>query len=136
MGVKKLTPAERAIIALTGVTLDAFIGIMLSDGCLSQRGMNSNARFLFAQSGKPEKSEYFNLVFFLFTPFMTAASVAAGPTAYSFPGNVTGVTYTRVSLATMALPCFTYYYSLFYLNGVKVVPSQIMSLLTPCGLAH
>ena len=35
-----------------------------------------------------------------------------------------------------ALPCFTELYSLFYPNGVKIVPHNIYDLLTPVALAH
>jgi hypothetical protein len=34
------------------------------------------------------------------------------------------------------LPCFTELYSIFYLNGVKVIPQNIYELLTPVALAH
>lgn len=44
--------------------------MMLSDGHISQRSPKSNARFVFAQSGKPEKREYFNLVLSLMLPFV------------------------------------------------------------------
>jgi LAGLIDADG DNA endonuclease family len=37
---------------------------------------------------------------------------------------------------TRALPCFTEIYSLFYPNGVKIVPENIYELLTPPALAH
>jgi hypothetical protein len=136
-----LTPSERALITLTGTTLDAFIGIILSDGCLSRRGPNQNARFLFCQSGKPEKSEYFQLVFNLFIPFMSPASVQAGGICRSILPSINSLPtwaklYTKISLSTLALPCFTHYHTLFYVNGVKVVPECIIELLTPCGLAH
>jgi hypothetical protein len=38
---------------------------------------------------------------------------------------------------TRALPCFTELHSLFYSNGVKIVPHhEIYELLTPAVLAH
>lgn len=51
---------------------------MLSGGCLVTRGPNTNPRFLFAQSGKPGKREYFDLVFTLCLPIMTPAAIALG----------------------------------------------------------
>jgi hypothetical protein len=36
----------------------------------------------------------------------------------------------------MALPCFNYYYDLFYPKGIKTVPQNIADLLTPLGLAY
>jgi hypothetical protein len=32
--------------------------------------------------------------------------------------------------------CLTELYSLFYLNGVKIIPNNIYELLTPIALAH
>lgn len=37
---------------------------------------------------------------------------------------------------TRTLPCFTSLHSLFYLNGVKIIPKNIYDLLTPVALAH
>lgn len=47
----------------------------LHDGHISQRSPKSNARFVFTQSGKPEKNEYFNLVLSLMLPFCTTGYV-------------------------------------------------------------
>lgn len=33
------------------------------------------------------------------------------------------------------LPCLNYYYDLFYLNGIKIIPKNIAELLTPRSLA-
>jgi hypothetical protein len=37
---------------------------------------------------------------------------------------------------TRYFPCFTEFYRLFYVNGVKVIPAAIFDLLTPVALAH
>jgi hypothetical protein len=37
---------------------------------------------------------------------------------------------------TRSMPCLTELYSLFYPNGVKIVPQNIYELLTPVALAH
>lgn len=34
------------------------------------------------------------------------------------------------------MPCRTELHSLFYINGVKIIPDNIFELLTPVGLAH
>jgi hypothetical protein len=51
--------------------------MILNDGHISQRQRSpkSNARFFFAQSGKPEKKEKFNLVLFLMLLFCTISYV-------------------------------------------------------------
>lgn len=37
---------------------------------------------------------------------------------------------------TMTLPCFDYFYDLFYVGRIKIVPAMIYDLLTPIGLAY
>lgn len=135
-GVKRLSKAERNTITLQGNLLDAFIGILLSDGCLQRRSPTANTRFLFAQSGKLNKREYFTLIFGMFASFMSAASSELGIVVTTFTDARTGAEYSRVSFATMAFPCFNQYHDLFYNGRVKVIPSIIGELLTPCGLAH
>jgi len=52
------------------------------------------------------------------------------------PDKRTGVVYTGIYFNTHCLPCFNALYSLFYIGGVKIVPSNIFELLTPLGLAY
>jgi hypothetical protein len=52
------------------------------------------------------------------------------------PDSRTGKVYSRISFNTYSLPCFNYYYELFYVNGVKRIPLNIGELLTPLGLAY
>jgi len=37
---------------------------------------------------------------------------------------------------TRSLPCFNEFYSLFYINKVKIIPEDIYNLLSPVALAH
>jgi hypothetical protein len=48
----------------------------------------------------------------------------------------TGKICTSVEFQTCSLPCFGELYNLFYLEGKKVIPSNIGDLLTPSGLAY
>jgi len=41
-----------------------------------------------------------------------------------------------IDFHTRNLPCFTDYYNIFYVNGVKVVSEDIFNLFTPMALAH
>lgn len=41
-----------------------------------------------------------------------------------------------IEFFTRSLPCFTELHSIFYVNGVKVIPHNIYDLLTPIALAH
>jgi hypothetical protein len=60
--IKRLTLEERKAIIIEPETYDKLIGIMLSDGHISLRPKSVNARFHFSQSGKPQKTEYFDFV--------------------------------------------------------------------------
>lgn len=75
LGVTRLNQSARKLIALPQEVFDALIGLMLSDLHAARRSPTSNARLFFAQSGKPEKSEFFNNVFALLTPFCTPGLV-------------------------------------------------------------
>jgi hypothetical protein len=47
-----------------------------------------------------------------------------------------GKTHYGLNFFTRALPCLTELHSLFYPNGVKIIPENIYDLLTPVALAH
>ena len=49
--------------------MSAITGMMFSDGHIAQRSITGNARFMFVQSGKQAKREYFNFVLTLLITF-------------------------------------------------------------------
>ena len=50
--------------------------------------------------------------------------------------NKTKKTYSAISFTTMQLPCFNEYREMFYdLNRKKVIPNNLIDLLSPRGLA-
>jgi hypothetical protein len=52
------------------------------------------------------------------------------------PDKRTGISYSSIYFRTYALPCFNELHNLFYVNGVKIVPSNIFELLTVEGLCY
>lgn len=54
-GIKRLSKKERDKIKIDNNTSEALTDMMLSDGHISQISPKSKARFVFSQSGKPEK---------------------------------------------------------------------------------
>jgi hypothetical protein len=58
---------EREAININDDTMSSITDMMLSDGHIQKRSIFG--RFIFAQSGKPNKREYFNLVLEIMTPF-------------------------------------------------------------------
>jgi hypothetical protein len=74
----------------------------------------------------------------MFKPFLSKEFEAK---SRSFLDKRTNKTYSSISFATLTLPCFNHYKSLFYSEkNKKIVPSsaygEINQLLTPRGLAY
>lgn len=86
-----------------------------------------NARLRFEQSHI--RTDFFFYVFNFFSFYSPNT-----PKLRSFHWN-TGKTYNTWHFTTLSLPYFTYYYNLFYDNGIKRIPSNIYDLLTPTVLA-
>ena len=60
----------------------------------------------------------------------------SGPKVYiRKPDLRTQNIYSSIALKTYSLPYLNYYYDLFYLNGIKIAPKNIVELLTPRSLA-
>lgn len=124
--------AQRKLFVLSQYAAEALVGLLISDAWLQRTTPDSNARLGFAQSGKPEKRSFFDRVWSLFSPFCTTDYV---PSIKTFKRNGYDTVLSAITFVTIRLPCFNYYFNLFYVNGVKVVPAIIGELLTPVGLA-
>ena len=102
------------------------IGILISDGWLSVN-KSGNTRLLFKQS--LSKIEY---LFYVYNKFSHYCS--------NYPQLkiqvLNGKKFYGVYFATRTLPCFTYYYNIFYNKKVKTVPNDLYNLLTYEALAH
>ena len=126
---KRLTAAERSQFTLTDDLKDILVGLILGDLNVQKQTKNSNAILCFEQ-GFAHK----DYLFYLYHKFEIYCSKAP-TTANRLPDKRTGNVYTRIYFKTMALPCFNYYYDLFYPKGIKTIPENIADLLTPLGLA-
>nr|YP_009486086.1 hypothetical protein [Cantharellus lutescens]AWA82210.1 hypothetical protein [Cantharellus lutescens] len=100
---RHLSKKERADIKITQFTTDILIGLLLSDLHISLRSLNQNPRLFFAQSGKPEKFEFFMNVFKLLSEFCTKN---LEPKTRIWKDKRTGEVYSSISFATLQLPCF------------------------------
>lgn len=117
------------ILANAGKTYELesiLVGILISDGWL---GINKsgNTRLFFKQSF--DKLEYF---FYVYNKFSHYCS--------NYPAlqktKLNNKYFYGIYFATRTLPCFTYYYNIFYPNNVKTVPLDLYNLLTYEALAH
>lgn len=114
---------------------EIIIGLLLGDGHIQRRSLNSNSRFIYGQSSlRKHHYNYFYHVFDLFKPYLSKEFKIQEK---SFKDKRTNKKYCSVNFATLSLPCFTLYKNLFYNSeNIKIVPSNIQELLTPRGLAY
>ena len=127
VGCGRLTKLESNMIKLPNYQNSVIIGLLLSDGWLIVVSKTSNARLGFKQA--INNAQY---VWFVFNELSHYCS--------SYPhltkGIRAGKPYFGLQFFTRYLPCFTELHSLFYPQGVKVIPNNIYELLTPVALAH
>jgi hypothetical protein len=135
MSTKRLSKLDRIKISINNPLNEILIGLLLGDGHIQKRSINGNSRFIYGQSSlRLHHLNYFNHILELFNPYL---SKDFKPKKKSFSDKRTNKEYSSVQFATLSLPCFNYYKSLFYnSNNIKIVPSNIQNLLTPIGLAY
>jgi len=114
-------------VQLAPYQYSVIIGLLLSDGWLRFTSRSKNALLGFTQSAA--HGEYFWFVFFSLSHYCS-----------SYPrvkiGSRLGKETIGLEFSTRLMPCLTKLHSLFYPNGVKIVPYNIYELLTPIALAH
>jgi hypothetical protein len=130
---KRLTKLQREAFNLNVESLlgQALIGLLLGDGWLSRNksksGTLGNTRFCFSQS--VINTEYFMFVYNLFKPY------CQGP-FYQIDrfSKLTGP-FSALRFNSLAFPCINFYFEIFYNQGKKQVPLNIIDYLTPISLA-
>lgn len=120
------------LIFLTPEQKEILVGLILGDGTLNRRSPSANTRLLFSQS--QIHSDYFLSVFHIFKNFCSpdVANKIPEPVQIKLKDKI----YYKISFTTLQLPCFNYFYLIFYPNGKKIVPSNVAQYLTPLALAH
>lgn len=114
----KLAPYQQSVI----------IGLLLSDGWLtSENKKHKNAALGFEQS--LAKVRYILFVFNLLSHYCSKSPHFKIKTRL-------GIRSYSLTLYTRSMPCLTELRSVFYLNGVKILPFDIYNMLTPVALAH
>ena len=112
---------------------EILFGSILGDGKLEIAPRAINARFGFIQSAQNKK-------YFLFLLDQLSPLVSVKYREYSYLDKRTGKIYKTWHFTTLSLPFFTYYYELFYnksgFNNKKVIPDNILELLTPVSLSY
>lgn len=103
-------------------------GSLLGDGKLELLPRAKNARFGFIQSFSQEP--YFLMVWNILS-HLTSSNYKV----YDYFDERTGKKYSSLYFKTRALPLFTEFWSMFYVDGKKIVPADL-TLFTPLALAH
>ena len=124
------TRAERLQFSLPQNLKDILVGLALGDLFINKQKKGVNVRLEFTQGLL--HIEYIQHLFELFIDYC-----GMGPQTPSVsPDKRTGKIYGVVRFTTFTLPCFNELYNLFYVDGKKIVPSNIGELLTLHGLAY
>jgi hypothetical protein len=102
------------MIKLPPYQYSVVVGLLLSDGWLSfASSTNKNASLGFRQS--LSHSDYVWYVFNILSHYCNSCPRLT-------TGNRAGRRFYGLQFLTRALPCFTELHSLFYTNGVKIIP--------------
>lgn len=126
----RLTNSQRESFIVTPQLHEIIIGVSLGDLFIRKVPKGKNAFLNFEQGLINE-----GYILHLYDLFKDYCSLA--PKKYDrLPDKRTGKVYSRIQFYTYSLPCFNYYHSLFYVNGIKIVPKNIEQLLTAKGLAY
>lgn len=109
---------------------EILFGTMLGDGYLElpPRGINARFSVLLSTIAKP----YFFTLVSIFEQFCVMGSQY---THSDYFDARTKKTYSSMKFRTRALPLFTLFFHMFYLNKKKIVPISL-EFLTPLALAH
>nr|YP_010608757.1 hypothetical protein PNX16_mgp014 [Drechslerella dactyloides]WAN89837.1 hypothetical protein [Drechslerella dactyloides] len=124
-GNGRISKQESNMVKLPYYQKNVIIGLLLSDGWLTFGNKRSNyARLGFKQS--LAHSAYVWFVFNILSHYCNSgphltSSTRVGKTSYG------------LGIFTRSLSCFTELYSVFYPNGVKIIPEDIYNLLTRCS---
>lgn len=127
VGKNRFTKSLSSMYVLHPYQMSVAIGLLLSDGYFLFSGHKKNASLALEQS--LAKLEYFFNVYLSLTHYCSSGPQFRSRTRF-------GTLNHSLRFFTRALPCFTELFDLFYKNGTKVVPENIITLLDPVALAH
>lgn len=114
------------IVGISPVLKEVVVGSILGDGWLEKQKIN--ARFRFEQSHI--RKEFFFYLFEYFSPLCKSS-----PKLRERFDKRTNKTYKTWHFSTLSVPFLTHYHNLFYVNNKKVIPVNIIDLITPLALA-
>jgi len=122
---------SKAGLIVTNVLHEIIIGKMLGDLHAERPSTKHNTRLSFKQS--IVQDEYISHLWQLFSVYCTFP-----PITRSYPESRTNkAPFTKVSrFNTCSLACFNIYREMFYVDGIKIIPSNIGEHFTAVSLAY
>jgi hypothetical protein len=127
--IKRLSKAERAKFNLNDHLKQVLVGNILGDLYMRRFSEKANTRVVFRQGSI--NASYLLHLYELFQEF-----VATPPSVTTVTDKNTGKIRYNLSFATLSLPCFNELYESFYVNGTKIIPTNIADILTSVSLAY
>ena len=108
----------------------AMVGLLLGDGTLVKKYVGGSTYFKYAQS--IIHAGYLHHVFDLFKlqGFVNMVAPSSGTSL------IKGMTYNWLQFSTKSLADWNQLHTLWYINGIKVIPANIGELLTPIAIAY
>lgn len=114
---------------LTNYTSQVTVGTILGDASLERKSTTSKVRLRLQQTS-PKHDSRFLFIWKLY------ALLCAGPSTFLTKFDKrSNKTHHVNQLSTRSLTLFTEFYDLFYVNGIKTIPSNIGAYITPVTLA-
>jgi heme/copper-type cytochrome/quinol oxidase subunit 1 len=129
------TQIVRHMIEIPNNIYYCLVGIILSDGSITVANnskLKTGARFKFKQSIK--RTDYVLMVFNLVSHYCSSY-----PNIVKTKGTVKlnrNYKFYGLEITTRSLPCLKKLHDKFYLNGKKIVPTDLYDILTYKGIAH
>ena len=105
--------------SLTPYLKSVLIGLLLGDGWIECRAEN---RSINARLGLKQSIIHINFALTVFNLFSTFCGSLPILTTGFKNGNI----FHSISFKTRGLPCFTYFYSQFYVNKIKLIPADLL----------
>jgi hypothetical protein len=130
MKPEPLTKGARDKFILTPKLKEITVGLILGDLYARRPKPSVNTRLAFIQS--IIHNDYLLHLYELFKDYCKKAPITAIPKAHKQTGKV----YPNVRFESRSLPCFNYFYDIFYPSGKKCIPLNIGEILTPLSLAY
>jgi hypothetical protein len=96
---------------------------------MERKSPTANARLRYEQASPKHDGRFY------YTYLFYALYCAGNTVTRTRLDKRTGTTNVTNVFSTRAMPFFTFYYELFYVDGVKTIPSNIAQYLTPVAVA-